>query len=105
MRREWLGLPGVLVAAMLCLSACEVPGDGTGHAGSELLPSASTTDWVTYGDLAVRARALEVVEVPPSAEELQAGEGVVGRQVKFGVEDTVWEQPGRNLERDPRHWR
>lgn len=99
MRREWLARRGVvMIAAMLCLGACELPRDGTGGADSELLPSSSTTDWVTYGDVAVRARALEIVEVPPSAEERQAGEGIIGRQVKFGVEDIVWEQPSRNVD-------
>ena len=97
--REWLALRAVvLAAATLCLSACGLPGDGTGGASQELLPSSSTTDWVTYGDMALRARALEVVEVPPSAEELQAGEGIIGRQVKLGVEDILWEQPSREVD-------
>ena len=100
MRRDALARPGVVVvAALLCVGACGPGGDdATVGMGTELLPSSSTADWVTYGDVAVRARAVEVVEVPPSSEEVQAGEGIVGRRVTLGVQDVLWEQPGRTVD-------
>lgn len=81
---------------LICLVGCSADGDG-GANGQELLPSQTVTDWVTFGDVAARVRVLEVREVPATEEEVQAGEGVIGRQVRLGVTDVVWQRPDRAL--------
>lgn len=61
--------------------------------GVEQLPAKTATDWVTYGDHLVRVHIDSEQRIAPTAEELQAGEGLIGRQVSLTIEETLWSRP------------
>jgi hypothetical protein len=62
--------------------------------GSDHLPSVTATDWVTYADHVIVVEAVEEQAIPPTADELERGEGVIGRVVSLTVEDVLWSREG-----------
>ncbi|MFG3340918.1 hypothetical protein [Glycomyces sp. NPDC048151] len=64
-------------------------GDGSDH-----LPSLTAADWVTYADHVVVVEAVEEQAIAPTAEELERGEGVIGRIISLTVEDVLWSREG-----------
>jgi hypothetical protein len=56
----------------------------------EQLPAKTATDWVTYGDHLVKVRIDSEQRVPPTAVEVEAGEGLIGRRVSLTIEETLW---------------
>jgi hypothetical protein len=54
------------------------------------LPDSTVSDWVSYADYVVEAVATEATRVPPTEEELQAGEGLAIRMVAMTVKSVVW---------------
>ena len=61
-----------------------------------MYPAQTATDWVTYGDAVVEVRPVQVTEVPPTKEEVDRGEGVIGRTVTLKVLATLWTSPANN---------
>jgi hypothetical protein len=57
-------------------------------AGSARFPSASLTDWVSYGD------QVSIVSVDAEEELRQGGDGYVGRIVTLRIEKTIWRREG-----------
>lgn len=57
-------------------------------------PHETLVDWVTYGDAAVVARVVREDPIPPSSDEIAAGEGLVMRQITVVVEETIWARSG-----------
>ncbi|QES46603.1 hypothetical protein DEJ50_00795 [Streptomyces venezuelae] len=87
-------------AGILALSALPSDGDGprrpsviVGHA-KEALPSSTAGDWVSYADHVAVVNVVSENEQPPSAEEVQAGEGYISRTVKIDVAQKLWSRPG-----------
>jgi hypothetical protein len=62
--------------------------------GSDHLPSVTASDWVTYADHVIVVEALSERAIPPSAEEVERGEGVIGRIISLTVEDVLWTRDG-----------
>lgn len=62
--------------------------------GSDHLPSVTATDWVTYADHVVVVEAVSEEAIPPSEEELERGEGMIGRTVTLAIEDVLWSREG-----------
>lgn len=58
--------------------------------GSDHLPSVTATDWVTYADHVVVVEAVAEEAIEPSEEELERGEGIIGRTVTLAIEDVLW---------------
>lgn len=67
-----------------------------GH-GSDHLPSVTATDWVTYADHVIVVEAVSEATIPPTAEELERGEGVIGRNVTLTIEDVLWSREGATV--------
>ncbi|MBB1246084.1 hypothetical protein GL263_21375 [Streptomyces durbertensis] len=75
----------------------------------DLLPSVTSTDWVSYADQVVVVRPTSEQEVPASAEERTAGEGYVGRRAVMTVGEVLWSRSGapavpRSLTLDVAGW-
>ncbi|MDA1361394.1 hypothetical protein O1R50_17335 [Glycomyces luteolus] len=62
--------------------------------GGDHLPSVTAADWVTYADHVVVVEAVEEQAIAPTAEELERGEGIIGRIVSLTVEDVLWSREG-----------
>jgi hypothetical protein len=62
--------------------------------GTDNLPSVTASDWVTYADHVIVVEAVSEASIPPSAEEIERGEGVIGRTVALTVEDVLWSREG-----------
>lgn len=97
------------VATALLVSAC-----GAGHGSSTSLgtdeevflveasnhlPSVTAQDWVTYADhvLVVTVDGEEALD--PFADEVERGEGLIGREVSLSVDDVLWS--GQQTSRPP----
>ncbi|BFO21165.1 hypothetical protein SHKM778_75530 [Streptomyces sp. KM77-8] len=101
-----LGVSAALTAALFTGIALSVPDHAAsahqagpsrdvliGH-GADHLPSQSAQDWVTYADHVVVASAVSDREVPASTQELERGEGVIGRTVTLKVDKVLWSRDG-----------
>jgi hypothetical protein len=86
--------------ALLLTSACSLgPGESpVTPEGSDALPSRTATDWVTYADHLVQIRVVSERRVPPTKEEQDAGEGIIGREVTVTREAVLWTRPGAKEE-------
>ncbi|MFB9661298.1 hypothetical protein ACFQS3_01110 [Glycomyces mayteni] len=62
--------------------------------GSDHLPSITAADWVTYADHVIVVEAVAEEAIEPEAEELDRGEGIIGRTVSLVVEDVLWSREG-----------
>ncbi|MEZ7159144.1 hypothetical protein ACBR38_29435 [Streptomyces sp. MAD19A] len=61
--------------------------------GDDVLPSVTSTDWVTYADQVAVVRPTSDREIPASEEEKEAGEGYIGRQATLAVDKVLWSRP------------
>jgi hypothetical protein len=102
---------GVIAAASvtgIAIAAFAVPAAGPtdqgasepevmlGH-GSDHLPSLTATDWVTYADHVIVVDAVSETALSPDAEELERGEGIIGRVVTLSVEEVLWSREGATV--------
>jgi hypothetical protein len=62
--------------------------------GTDNLPSVTASDWVTYADHVIVVEAVSEASIAPGAEEIERGEGVIGRTVALTVEDVLWSRDG-----------
>ncbi|WP_335990666.1 hypothetical protein [Glycomyces sp. MUSA5-2] len=62
--------------------------------GSDHLPSTTATDWVTYADHVVVVEAVSETAIMPDQEELDRGEGIIGRTVTLAVDEVLWSREG-----------
>jgi hypothetical protein len=62
--------------------------------GADNLPSITASDWVTYADHVIVVEAVSEEVIAPDAEEIERGEGVIGRTVTLTVEDVLWSREG-----------
>ena len=62
-------------------------------ASSDRLPSTTAEDWVTYADHVLVVTPTDEEEVPPAEDEVQRGEGLIGRQVSLTVDGVLWSRP------------
>jgi hypothetical protein len=91
---------GIIVAAIA--APAERPEDQAAPAsdevmlgqGSDHLPSVTATDWVTYADYVIVVDAVSEKAIAPTAEEIERGEGVIGRVISLTVEDVLWTREG-----------
>lgn len=60
----------------------------------DVVPSQTAVDWVTYGDHLVEMHLVSQDALPVSAEQLNAGEGLIDRKVTFAVDKTLWSRTG-----------
>jgi hypothetical protein len=85
---------GIAVAA-LAAPAADPGGEAAAEEvllgqGSDLYPSTTAEDWVTYADHVVVVEAVSEATIAPTAEELERGEGVIGRTVSLSIEEVLW---------------
>ena len=59
----------------------------------QLLPSQSLTDVVTYSDHVVIATVVNETELPMTAEEIAAGEGMAARAITLRIDTVLWSRP------------
>jgi len=92
LRKTSAALVLVALAAASCggKRADERANHGVRAEGLGAIPYESLQDWVSYADAVVVARVTGESEVPPTKEEVDAGEGVIGRRVGVDVEQVVW---------------
>ncbi|MDP4511543.1 hypothetical protein [Nonomuraea turcica] len=62
--------------------------------GEARLPSDLPVNWVSYADHLAEVKVVSEQEVPPSAEELQAGEGYIGRTGTLEIQRVLWSREG-----------
>ncbi|MDX3103535.1 hypothetical protein ACIBO5_60060 [Nonomuraea angiospora] len=62
--------------------------------GDSILPSVLPVDWVSYADHVAEVKLLSEQEIPPSAEEVQAGEGYIGRSGTLAIQRVLWSREG-----------
>ncbi|MFE9171126.1 hypothetical protein ACFYNZ_16640 [Streptomyces kebangsaanensis] len=75
----------------------------------DVLPSVTSTDWVTYADRVVVVRPTSDREIPATEEENEAGEGYIGRSATLAVDKVLWSRSGapavpRSLTLDVAGW-
>ncbi len=65
--------------------------------GLDLLPSATATDWVEYASTV--AVVTVVAEMPGTvdADDLERGEGTIGRHVAMRLDERLWTRPGAKV--------
>lgn len=56
-------------------------------------PHETLSDWVSYGDAIVIVEVIDEAETAPTPDELERGEGLVGRTLTAEVEAIVWQHP------------
>lgn len=61
--------------------------------GDDLYASQTAADWVGNADHVAVLTVLSEREVPPTQEEKDAGEGMIGREVTVRVDKIVWSAP------------
>ncbi|PRY57842.1 hypothetical protein B0I28_106264 [Glycomyces artemisiae] len=90
-------LTGIAVTALAAPApeeqAAPEPSVLMGH-GADYLPSITADDWVTYADHVIVVEAVSEETIAPGAEELERGEGIIGRTVSLNVEDVLWSREG-----------
>ncbi|MFB7357914.1 hypothetical protein [Streptomyces gardneri] len=60
---------------------------------SDIYPNQSVSDWTTYADHVVVVTPTAEKDQSVSAEDRERGEGVVLRELKLRVEETLWSSP------------
>lgn len=94
-----LAASSVILPLSSCTSAPTTPSNGSTsqHAsdrvvaeGSDRLPSETAKDWVTYADHVVVVEPVSQRSLPPAAEEVERGEGVILRRLELGVRRVLW---------------
>jgi hypothetical protein len=60
----------------------------------QLLPSQTLTDVVTYSDHVVQATVVNETQLPMSAEEIAAGEGMAPRVITLRIDSVLWSRAG-----------
>lgn len=87
------------LSLVLAASACGTDGPGEERlspsgASSLLLPAATATDLVSYGDHVLVVTVTTDREMPLSPEEARRGEGLILREVTLRVDKALWTRPG-----------
>jgi hypothetical protein len=89
---------GIIVAAIAAPAAdpetTASPAEVMLGQGSDHLPSVTASDWVTYADHVIVVEAVSERAIPPTAAELERGEGIIGRVVSLTVEEVLWSREG-----------
>lgn len=85
---------GALVAGAVLLVG-SLPRDVIVAQGDYAVPFDSLQDWVTYSDAVVIFHAASDTELEPTQDELEAGEGLIVRQVTVEIKSIVWESPDK----------
>lgn len=62
--------------------------------GLEVLPSSTAVAWVTYADHLVKIHVTDEKRLQPTKDEVDAGEGMIPRQVTATVDEVFWSRPG-----------
>lgn len=57
---------------------------------SDHLPSVTAQDWVTYADHVLVVTVDDEEALDPFADEVERGEGLIGREVSLSVDDVLW---------------
>jgi hypothetical protein len=91
----------VVIAAVgaLSLAGCSTGSNGDGDRArvmgdaKDRMPSRTAGDWVTYADHVVVASAVTEASVPPSQEDVDRKEGIIGREVTMRVDKVLWSRP------------
>src|SRR5882757_5798900 len=92
----------VVTGAAAGVAVFVLPGDGGSRSdvvvgatqADDVLPSVTSSDWVTYTDQVVVVRPTAEQEIPASPEETEAGEGYIGRSATLTVDTVLWTRPG-----------
>lgn len=87
-----LALTVVAVGTIGCTSDHGEPMSVSGN-GSGRVPAESLRDWVSYADAVVIGRVERDIVSPPTKEEVEIGEGLIGRDVVVDVEQVLWARP------------
>ncbi|MEE1942428.1 hypothetical protein V1L54_24005 [Streptomyces sp. TRM 70361] len=64
-----------------------------GHAADHL-PNQTAEDWVTHADHVIVVSAVSERQIPPTQQELDRGEGVIGRNVTLRIDEVLWSRDG-----------
>lgn len=70
-----------------CGSTGSLPVQGS---AAERFPADTLRDWVSYADHVAVFEVVSQREIPPTQEEIERGEGLVGRAVTLRIERTLW---------------
>lgn len=94
---------GIAVAAFVtpatdpeAQAAPEQPEVMLGH-GDDHLPNITAADWVTYADHVIVVEAVSEAAISPGAEELERGEGIIGRNISLTIEEVLWSREGATV--------
>jgi hypothetical protein len=85
---------GIAIAALLAPAGPGTADEVLLGLGSDNYPSVTAEDWVTYADHVVVVEAVSEATIAPTAEELERGEGVIGRTVSLAIEEVLWSREG-----------
>ena len=75
-------------------STAAAPSQPVEVSGDDLLPSSTAAAWVTYADHLVSVSVISEQRIAPTAEEVAAGEGLIGRQVTLSTGPVLWSRSG-----------
>jgi hypothetical protein len=85
---------GIAVAALLAPAGPGAADEVMLGMGSDNYPSTTAEDWVTYADHVIVVEAVSEAPIAPTEEELERGEGIIGRTVSLTIEDVLWSREG-----------
>jgi hypothetical protein len=91
---RWLRILGLVVLTATSCGGAEDRGGLLGSSGADAYPHETLTDWVTYGDAVVVFEVVAEKELPPSEEEVEAGEGIIMRELRAKVRSPIWSAEG-----------
>lgn len=89
-------LSGFLAVVLLQGDASSESSVGTQFVhGADRRPDTTASDWVTYADYVVVVTPVSDTELPPTAIEVERGEGLILRKLELRVDEVLWRRPGR----------
>lgn len=86
----------VALSLLLVVAACGSAPQSIKAEGSRALPAMTAEDWVTYGDYLVEMTVTSERRLEPTKDEVERGEGFIGRQVTAQFDQPSWRRPTYN---------
>jgi hypothetical protein len=91
---HWLMVALLGVAGAVVITGCGGSSAVMGDGGAGRFPSETLRDWVSYADHVAVYTVVAEHEIPPPQEEIDRGEGLVGRDVTLHIDRTLWSAAG-----------
>jgi hypothetical protein len=83
----------IVILLLGTMAACASKNQDIVAAADSAIPMDTLQDWVTYGDYLVEFVVVSEERIPPPKEELDRGEGTIGRRITIELSKPFWSRP------------